>query len=184
MSNLSSESVAQCGEGSTDLRRKKALPGVADEHHVTAEANAPRKKAAQYLRVSTDQQRYSLQAQAETIQAYAALHGLDIVRSYVDAGKSGTTLNGRDGLKALISDVVNGHAGFEVVIVLNVSRWGRFQDPDQAAYYELICRQAGGEVEYCAEAFRNENTRSFARDFSSSRRAPPKATSKPNLSSA
>src|SRR6476469_5615989 len=39
-----------------------------------------------------------------------------------------------------------------------------------------------GSQRCCAE--RNEKTRSFARDFSSSRRAPPKAASKPCLSSA
>ena len=39
-----------------------------------------------------------------------------------------------------------------------------------------------GSQRCCAE--RNENTRSLARDFSSSRRAPPKAASKPYLSSA
>jgi DNA invertase Pin-like site-specific DNA recombinase len=34
-----------------------------------------------------------------------------------------------------------------------LGRWGRFQNPDQAAHYEFLCRQAGVRVVYCAEPF-------------------------------
>ena len=157
MSSSPIRKPARRGEGPPEVRREEraALDG---EDPTTPDSNPPLKRAAQYLRMSTDQQRYSLQAQAEAIQGYAALHRLDIVRSYVDAGKSGTTFDRRDGLKALISDVVNGQADFEAVIVLDVSRWGRFPDPDQAAHYEFMCREAGIDVQYCAEAFANEDT--------------------------
>jgi len=37
-----------------------------------------------------------------------------------------------------------------------VSRWGRFQDVDEAAHYEFVCRQAGIHIEYCAEQFDND----------------------------
>jgi DNA invertase Pin-like site-specific DNA recombinase len=39
-----------------------------------------------------------------------------------------------------------------------VSRWGRFQDADESAYYEYICRRAGIEVAYCAEQFQNDGS--------------------------
>src|SRR5207247_6068933 len=39
-----------------------------------------------------------------------------------------------------------------------VSRWGRFQDADESAYYEYICRQAGVSVHYCAEQFENDGS--------------------------
>lgn len=39
-----------------------------------------------------------------------------------------------------------------------MSRWGRFQDPDQAAHYEFLCREAGVTVRYCAEAFEDDGT--------------------------
>lgn len=39
------------------------------------------------------------------------------------------------------------------MLVLDVSRWGRFQDIDEAAYYEYHCRKHGIAVEYVAEAF-------------------------------
>jgi hypothetical protein len=39
-----------------------------------------------------------------------------------------------------------------------VSRWGRFQDADESAYYEYICRRAKIEVHYCAEEFQNDGS--------------------------
>lgn len=40
----------------------------------------------------------------------------------------------------------------------DVSRWGRFQDADESAYYEYICRRAGVSVHYCAEQFENDGS--------------------------
>ena len=110
------------------------------------------RRAAQYLRMSTDFQRYSLANQADAIARFAEAEGYEIVRTYEDAGKSGVTTRHREGLKALLRDVLAG-APFTSVLVLDVSRWGRFQDPDQAAHYEFICREAGVRVIYCAEPF-------------------------------
>lgn len=119
-----------------------------------------RARAAQYLRMSTDNQRYSLENQAAAIASYAAEHAFDVVRSYEDAGRSGLTTAGRDGLKALLSDVLNGETDYAAILVLDVSRWGRFQDPDEAAHYEFLCRAAGVSVVYCAEAFENDGSTS------------------------
>lgn len=114
--------------------------------------------AAQYLRMSTDHQRFSLGNQAAAIGAYAIAKGYDVVASYEDAGKSGLTIGERHGLKSLLADAVSGDAPFAAILVLDISRWGRFQDPDQAAHYEFICREAGIEVVYCAEAFENDGS--------------------------
>lgn len=115
------------------------------------------KPAAQYLRMSTDFQRYSLANQAELIGQYAAKEGYRIVQSYEDAGVSGVTTKHRDGLKRLLGDVLAG-AEFSTILVVDVSRWGRYQDPDQAAHYEFICREAGVRVIYCAEPFDDDGT--------------------------
>lgn len=40
----------------------------------------------------------------------------------------------------------------------DVSRWGRFQDVDEAAHYEFLCRSAGIPVRYCAEPFENDGS--------------------------
>jgi DNA invertase Pin-like site-specific DNA recombinase len=115
-------------------------------------------RAAQYVRMSTEHQKYSTENQAEAIAAYAARRGFEIVRTYEDAGKSGLRLDGRAGLQKLIADVKDGAADFEAILVYDISRWGRFQDSDESAYYEFICREAGIAVHYCAEQFENDGS--------------------------
>lgn len=110
-------------------------------------------RAAQYLRMSSDNQRYSTENQQNAIAEYAQAHGYDVVASYIDAGKSGLSLKGRDALKQLLSDALALNRPFDAILVLDVSRWGRFQNPDQAAHYEFLCRQAGVRVVYCGEPF-------------------------------
>jgi len=115
-------------------------------------------RAAQYVRMSTDYQRYSIQNQAAAIAAYAATHNLTIVRTYADHGESGLLLKNRSGLIELLNDVSSGRADFGYILVYDVSRWGRFQDIDESAHYEFICKQGGMKVVYCAEQFDNDGT--------------------------
>jgi DNA invertase Pin-like site-specific DNA recombinase len=115
-------------------------------------------QAAQYVRMSTEHQRYSTEGQAEAIREYAERRGIAIIRTYADEGKSGLRLDGRDALKQLIADVENGAADFTTILVYDVSRWGRFQDADESAYYEYICKRAGINVQYCAEQFENDGS--------------------------
>jgi DNA invertase Pin-like site-specific DNA recombinase len=109
--------------------------------------------AAQYLRMSTEHQHYSLANQQAAIEEFSRRNGYSIVRSYEDAGKSGLTIRDRQGLQQLLRDVVSGPVLFEAILVYDVSRWGRFQDADEAAHYEFVCRSAGVPVYYCAEQF-------------------------------
>lgn len=115
-------------------------------------------RAAQYLRMSTEHQRYSTENQASAIGLYASLHGYHVVRTYADEGISGLSLKKRKGLQSLLADVQDGHADFDTILVYDVSRWGRFQNPDQSAHYEFICTEAGVRVEYCAEVFANDGS--------------------------
>jgi DNA invertase Pin-like site-specific DNA recombinase len=114
--------------------------------------------AAQYIRMSTEHQKYSPLSQQAAIAHYAAARGFRIIATYSDTGKSGLSLKGREGLSSLLGTVVNGTAPFKAILVLDVSRWGRFQDPDQSAHYEFICREAGVQVFYCVEQFENDCT--------------------------
>jgi DNA invertase Pin-like site-specific DNA recombinase len=113
-------------------------------------------RAVQYLRMSTEHQRYSLENQTAAIAEYAALEGYEVVRTYSDAARSGLNLKGRRQLQQLLSDCLSPDRDFDAILVLDVSRWGRFQDPDQAAYYEYICRGAGVRVAYVGETFDND----------------------------
>ncbi len=80
------------------------------------------------------------------------------MKTYTDAGRSGVVLKSRAGLKELLADVLSGNAIFRAILVYDVSRWGRFQDSDEAAHYEFICKNAGIPVHYCAELFENDGT--------------------------
>lgn len=117
-----------------------------------------RLRAAEYVRMSTEHQQYSTQNQNDKIREYADRRGLEIVRTYADEGKSGLRIDGRQALQQLIRDVQDGAPGFDVILVYDVSRWGRFQDADESAYYEYICRRAGIQVTYCAEQFENDGS--------------------------
>jgi DNA invertase Pin-like site-specific DNA recombinase len=108
--------------------------------------------------MSTDHQKYSTENQHDEIKRFADRLGMTIDRTYADEGKSGLTIDNRDALQQLIHDVQSGTADFDVILVYDVSRWGRFQNPDEAAYYEYICNSAGIPVAYCAEPFENDGS--------------------------
>lgn len=115
-------------------------------------------KAASYIRMSTEHQNYSPEHQLAAITEYAAAHRLEIVQSYQDLGRSGLQIHNRPALQRLIADVQQRRAEFDVVLAYDVSRWGRFQDVDESAYYEFICRRANIQVLYCAEQFENDGS--------------------------
>jgi DNA invertase Pin-like site-specific DNA recombinase len=124
----------------------------------TGEMSTAPIRAAQYVRMSTDRQEYSIENQSVANHAYAARHGMEIVRTYADEGKSGVTFARRNALKLLIDDVQTGSADFAAILVYDISRWGRFQDADESGYYEHICKRAGIAIHYCAEQFENDGT--------------------------
>lgn len=119
--------------------------------------DAPR-NAATYIRMSTEHQQYSTENQMDTIREYAERRQMEIVRIYSDEGKSGLGIQWRGALQRLIADVQAGHCGYDVILVYDISRWGRFQDADESGYYEFICRKAGVQVHYCAEQFTNDGS--------------------------
>jgi DNA invertase Pin-like site-specific DNA recombinase len=120
--------------------------------------SAPLVPVAQYLRMSTEHQQYSLASQSSTMKSYAEKNNFTIVQTYTDAGKSGLVLKHREGLAQLLRDVVAGGQSYKAILVYDVSRWGRFQDADEAAHYEFLCRRAGIPVLYCAETFPNDGS--------------------------
>ena len=91
--------------------------------------------AAEYLRMSTEHQQYSIDNQKAAIREYAKRNNFTIVRSFVDEGKSGLVLKHRNGLQQLLRHIVGYSGAFRAVLVYDVSRWGRFQDMDEAACY-------------------------------------------------
>ena len=97
-----------------------------------------------------------MENQQTAIQKYASSNGFAVVRTYADTAKSGVGIKRRLGLRQLLQDVVSGNAGYKAILVYDVSRWGRFQDTDEPAHYEFLCKRAGIPVHYCAEPFVND----------------------------
>jgi len=115
-------------------------------------------RAALYVRMSTEHQQYSTSNQRDVIIAYAISRGLEIVKEYSDGGKSGLNIEGREALAQMIRDVEEGKSDYSKILVYDVSRWVRFQDADESAHYEFMCRRAGVAVHYCAEQFENDGS--------------------------
>lgn len=114
--------------------------------------------AALYVRASAEHQNYSTDHQESALREYAAQHNFEVVAVYRDEGRSGLTLDGRTGLLQLLDEVQSGQANYAAVLVYDVSRWGRFQDVDESAYYEYACRKAGIMVYYSAEPFTDDGS--------------------------
>jgi DNA invertase Pin-like site-specific DNA recombinase len=121
----------------------------------TSQTVSPPISAAAYVRTATQDQA-SASKQMDAIREYAKHRGMQIVNEYADVGKDGLSAQGREALAEMIRDVQNGHINFSAILLYDVSRWGRFQDADESAYYEFICRRAGVSVHYCGEQFEGE----------------------------
>ena len=117
-------------------------------------------RAVAYLRKSTrDQQENSILNQRKAIDAFAERHEITILKYLIDDGISGLTMEKRDAFKELINEyVIGGKVEFTLILVLDVTRWGRFQDIDESAHLEYLCRKHGKEIIYITEAFKNDNS--------------------------
>ena len=118
----------------------------------------PRRRAVAYLRMSTEHQQYSTENQMAVIERYAAEHDMEIVATYSDEARSGLRLENRPGMRQMLEDAKRDESGFDTILVYDISRWGRFQNPDQSASIEFACQEANVEVHYCMEQFVNDGS--------------------------
>ena len=118
----------------------------------------PKRRAVAYLRMSTEQQQYSTDNQIAVIERYAAEHDMEIVATYSDKAKSGLRLENRPGMRRLLEDAQRKDSDFDTILVYDISRWGRFQNPDESASLEFACDRAEVEVHYCMEQFVNDGS--------------------------
>lgn len=116
--------------------------------------SAPKRAICYYRHSAEDKQENSVPIQREHAQRFALEHNIEIIHEEADEGKSGLLAN-RPGFKRLFSNwIENPDApSFDYVLVYDVSRWGRFQDQDQAAHYVFVCKQHGVEVIYVSKGF-------------------------------
>lgn len=111
--------------------------------------------AVAYLRVSTERQaseeRTSLADQEAATHALAARLGVHVGRIFKDAGASGATVQGRPAFRELLAWCEENRRPARApghVLVLNDSRLGRFEDPEEAAYWRHHLARLGWIVRF------------------------------------
>jgi DNA invertase Pin-like site-specific DNA recombinase len=115
-----------------------------------SESDAPAAEAmavAYYRHSAQDRQKNSVEIQSDQVRAWAAQHRVTIIHEFADSGKSGLTAEGRPAFTEMM-DWVRTRTDFTLILVLDVSRWGRFQDLDLSAQYSSECTRFGKEVRY------------------------------------
>jgi len=119
----------------------------------------PRLRAVAYYRHSAEiGQENSVEIQQDNIVAFARKHELEIIHEFADRGKSGLNVEGRPAFTEMM-EWVRTRDDFELVLVLDVSRWGRFQDTDLSAHYESLCTQHHKQVVYTNIGFSHDEDR-------------------------
>ncbi len=118
---------------------------------------SPKRAIAYYRHSAEDKQENSVPIQREHARKFATEHGIEIIHEEADEGKTGL-LADRPGFTNLFQEWILNAASpsFQYVLVHDVSRWGRFQDQDEAAYYEFRCKQQGKKVIYISRGFPKE----------------------------
>ena len=113
-----------------------------------------RRAVAYYRHSAQDRQENSIELQQDQVRKFALEHSITIIREFADRGKTGLCVEGRDAFNEMLHDYVGGDKHeFSLVLVLDVSRWGRFQEIDLSAYYTGLCIHHGKQVIYTTIGF-------------------------------
>jgi DNA invertase Pin-like site-specific DNA recombinase len=124
-----------------------------------ATRDKPRLRAVAYYRHSAEiGQENSVEIQQDNIVAFARKYDIEIIHEFADRGKSGLNAEGRPAFNEMM-EWVKTRKDFELILVLDVSRWGRFQDTDLSAHYESICTQNNKQVVFTNIGFGNDEDR-------------------------
>ncbi len=103
---------------------------------------------AYYRHSAQDRQENSISLQQEQVRSWASEHGIEIIKEFADHGKSGLSTADRDAFIDMIENWVKRRQDFEYILLLDVSRWGRFQDTDISAVHSAECTKHGKQVIY------------------------------------
>lgn len=85
------------------------------------------KKCVIYIRVSSERQvkGYSLDGQKNYLKEWAKFEGMEVVETYVEEGRSGKSIDGRDVFQTMLKDIESGNINIDYIIVFKLSRFGR-----------------------------------------------------------
>lgn len=138
-----------------DCLGRDKWPSIKDERmnawwtkKTESEASQNRLRAVAYYRHSAEiGQENSVEIQQDNVRGFAQRHDIEIINEFADRGKSGLNAEGRPAFNEMM-ECVRTRDDFMLILVLDVSRWGRFQDTDLSAHYESLCTQQGKQVIY------------------------------------
>ncbi|MBA2481217.1 MAG: recombinase family protein [Planctomycetes bacterium] len=133
-------------------------PALQERWWDTPTTPATQVRAVAYYRHSAqDKQKNSVEIQMQQVQEWAKANRIEIIHEFADRGKSGLTADGRPAFTDMM-DLVRTARDFTRVLVLDVSRWGRFQDLDLSASYSAECKTHGKEVVYVNLGIENDGS--------------------------
>ena len=133
---------------------------------MTEKKKKKQQKCYIYIRVSTSMQveGYSLEAQRERLNKFADYQGMEVVREYCDAGRSGKNITGRPEFTQMLRDITDDRDGISYILVFKLSRFGRnaadvlnslqyIQDyGDGGPVHPCVCGSSSGHM-LCVVAF-------------------------------
>ena len=103
------------------------------------------KPTAAYLRCSTELQQLSISDQKKEILEYAGKMNFEVVRWFVDEGKSGVLTKGRPAFGEMTAMVDSEKHDFVAVLCYDVSRWGRFINEEESGHYRWVLSETRGD---------------------------------------
>lgn len=85
------------------------------------------KKCVIYIRVSSERQvqGYSLEGQKRFLKEWAEFEGMTVEDVYIEPGKSGKSVSGREVFQKMLTDIESGEKVIDYVVVFKLSRFGR-----------------------------------------------------------
>jgi DNA invertase Pin-like site-specific DNA recombinase len=114
------------------------------------------KQAIAYLRKSTDMQETSLEQQRKDILVFANANAIKVIRFFEEEA-CGESVEGRPQFRAMVEFCKTSREPFQYVLVPDISRWGRFQDPTETFYWIHEVKKYQKEVIFVNEGFKDEN---------------------------
>ena len=112
-----------------------------------------------YARVSTEEQATrdnSIPAQTNAIKKYAYSNNIEIVKEYVDEGKSARTAD-RPQFQQMISDAKKKDKSFSLILIHKTDRFARNRS-DSVIYKSLLKKECGVDVISITELFDDSPT--------------------------
>jgi DNA invertase Pin-like site-specific DNA recombinase len=120
------------------------------------------KRAALYLRRSTDRQDQSIEDQKRTSFKYAAENGYEIIEWYIDEALTGTTVVGRNDFQKMMGVALAPNPPFQHIIAYDIKRFSR-GDNVETGYWLYKLREKGIQVLYATENFKGDDSDDLVR---------------------